>query len=84
MPVSFVCPRLVERIGLRATITLAISLAFAGSLLRCITTKAPYALVLAHLGQILNAAAGPLGTFVETCYQSSPPLLSPFPPSCTP
>lgn len=63
---SFVCPRLVERIGLRATITLAISLAFAGSLLRCITTKAPYALVLAHLGQILNAAAGPLGTLVET------------------
>ncbi len=51
---------MVDRLGLRRSVTLAALLVAIGSSLRCITTKAPYALILANLGQILNAAGGPL------------------------
>jgi hypothetical protein len=61
LPASFFCPRLVERVGLRATITLGITLVFTGTVLRSLTTRAPYAVILAHTGQIFNALAGPLG-----------------------
>lgn len=60
LPTSFVCPSIVDRIGLRASITLAISLVCAGTVLRSLTTVAPYAIILAHAGQILNACSGPL------------------------
>ena len=32
----------------------------AGTVIRSLTTQAPYAEILAHTGQIINAAAGPL------------------------
>ena len=61
LPLSFVCPRIVEMIGLRATITLSAALITIGSVIRSITTVAPYAVILAHAGQIFNACAGPFG-----------------------
>lgn len=53
-------PQLVQRLGLRASITAGAVLVLAATSVRCITSAAPWALLLAHLGQILNAAAGPL------------------------
>lgn len=60
MAVGIFTADLVERVGLRATITIAALLTFLGTVVRCITTVSPYALWLAHLGQILNAISGPL------------------------
>ena len=57
---AFCTPALVEGIGLRATITVAAVLTLLGSCVRCFTTQAPYAAILAHFGQILNAFSGPL------------------------
>ena len=63
----------VDRLGLRASITAACVLTASGSLLRCIAiipnVGDTAALLCAHGGQILNAMAGP---FVLT----TPPLLS--------
>ncbi len=53
---------IAQRIGIRGSIALAVSLSLAGTIIRSFTTRAPYALVLAHAGQITNALAGPLVT----------------------
>ncbi len=66
---------LVDRIGLRATITAAAALVFVGTVVRSLTVTAPYALALAHLGQILNAAAGPLGAAAPTGFSGMSPCL---------
>ena len=64
---------IVDRIGLRASITAACMLTASGSVLRCVAIVPALgdtaALVCAHAGQILNAMAGP---FVLT----TPALLS--------
>jgi cyanate permease len=60
VPLAIFTADLVERLGLRASITLGATLSLTGAVIRSITTQAPYALALAHIGQILNAAAGPI------------------------
>lgn len=60
VPLAVFTADVVDRLGLRASITVAASLTFTGTIIRSVTTKAPWAEVLAHLGQILNSFAGPL------------------------
>lgn len=60
VPLCIFTAKFVDRIGLRASITVAATLTFIGTVIRSLTTRSPWALVLAHTAQILNGAAGPL------------------------
>lgn len=60
LPLVLFMQPLVDRLGLRNTVTVAALFIAVGAGLRCLTTVAPYALGLAHTAQILNSLAGPL------------------------
>lgn len=45
----------VQRFSMRGTIALAAAFICVGTVLRCLSTTPPYALALAHIGQIFNA-----------------------------
>ena len=55
---------LLDTKGLRPSCLLCMGLVVAGSVCRAITATGPAATVLMHLGQILNAAAGPVSMSV--------------------
>ena len=58
--VVMLTPDVVERIGLRASITLAAVLTGASAVMRVFTTAAPYAVILAYTSQVLNAISAVL------------------------
>ena len=75
VPAVMISPAFIDKYGLRKSLTFAMTLIFLGCVSRCITTKHPYALILAHIAQILNSLSGPILLTV-------PPLVSAqwFPP----